>query len=148
MAPRRDRRGPFICAIIGSRRPTLFNLGLRWSMVPPVPTYEFRCQECGCQHELFMPMKAAPSIGELSPTACPICAKPRLQRVLSVPTFADAALRTSIAGYPYVCHKFDARDLPGVKRTTADGYGIVESARHEREIMARSNVGAMPLARD
>lgn len=52
---------------------------------------------------------------------------------------ADAALRTSLYGYPYVSRRWSAQTL-GAEKTDANGHPVVESAAQEREIMARTGL--------
>jgi len=54
-----------------------------------------------------------------------------------VPTFADAALRTSIEGYPYVSRRHQG--LKGC-RENAEGHPIIQSPAHEREVAAMNGL--------
>lgn len=99
-----------------------------------MPTYEFVCP-CGHHEERILPITQAPPIGELA--RCPGCDAHTLARIVSVPVIADASLRASIAGYPYVSQRH--RGLPGCRETGA-GNPIIESPRHEREVMARTGL--------
>lgn len=101
----------------------------------PVPTYEFRCETCGKTEDRFMPLSQAPSVGEMLKTGS-CCGKP-LTRILSVPTLADAQIRTQVDGYPYVSRRHQG--LPGCDETP-EGHPIIRSPAHEREIMARTGL--------
>jgi putative FmdB family regulatory protein len=99
-----------------------------------MPSYEFRCP-CGVAQERVISIKAAPPVGATEP--CPRCRRRTLARILSVPHFADAALRISISGYPYVSRRHQG--LPGC-REDANGHPIIDSPSHEREVMARTGL--------
>ena len=51
------------------------------------------------------------------------------------------------AGNKYPYHSYRFSNLPGA-RNDANGHSIVESAQHEREIIAASRDTATPLARE
>jgi predicted nucleic acid-binding Zn ribbon protein len=101
---------------------------------PDVPTYEFECQ-CGHKEDRVISIRQAPPLGVREP--CPRCRDITLERALSVPTIADAALRATIKGYPYVSRRHQG--LPGCRETT-DGHPIIESQSHEREVMAQTGM--------
>lgn len=82
-----------------------------------------------------MRMTEAPGSGQA--IQCPTCRGQTLKRRISVPTIAYAKLRTSIAGYPYVSRRHQG--LPGCKETPG-GQSIIESPRHEREVMAQTGL--------
>jgi hypothetical protein len=96
----------------------------------------------------MLKMADAPRVGEVSNLPCPVCSAPRPTRILSVPTIADSALAASIKGYPYASHRFHEKQLQGIRRTDPKGHPIIESRRHEREVIARSRDTATPLARE
>lgn len=88
--------------------------------------YEFQDESGNCV-EIDLPMASAPSIGDK------IMHEGRsLVRVASIPQ-VDPGTNRSI--YPYVSNALPRR-LAGC-RTTAMGKPIIESKRHERNVMAR-----------
>jgi len=89
--------------------------------------YEFEDEE-GIIHEISMPMSEAPSIGSI------IHRDGRLmRRIASLSVQVDTG--TVRSQYPYVSNALP-RNLAGCKVDRL-GKPIVESKRHEREIMAR-----------
>jgi hypothetical protein len=89
--------------------------------------YEFQDSD-GNLIELDYPMREAPSIGSIIEHE-----GRRLTRVPSLSVQVDPA--TNRSQYPYVSQALP-RNLAGCK-TAKGGKPIVESKRHEREIMAR-----------
>lgn len=98
-----------------------------------MPTYAYRCSSCSFAEDRFERMTKAPA-----PCACPACKAPTFERQIGAGVIADARLRASNQ-YPYT-----SRRLPlNMKGCRHDGYGhpIIESQRHEREIMAGAGNG-------
>jgi hypothetical protein len=89
--------------------------------------YEFQDPD-GNVVEIDMPMRDAPSIGSIIERD-----GVRLTRVPSLSVQVDPA--TNRSQYPYVSQALP-RNLAGCK-TAKGGKPIVESKRHEREIMSR-----------
>lgn len=90
--------------------------------------YEFTDIKTGKIVEINLPMRDAPAIGSIIEHD-----GRRLARIPSVSVQVDPA--TNRSQYPYVSHALP-RKLTGCK-TDRRGRPIVESRRHEREIMAR-----------
>lgn len=88
--------------------------------------YEFLDSD-GNVVELTMPMSDAPSIGDTI-----VRDGKALLRIASLVQVDPATNRSQ---YPYVSHALPRR-LPGC-RTDAKGKPIIESKRHERNVMAR-----------
>lgn len=80
-------------------------------------------------------MKSPPPEGVT--VTCPQCGGLSLRRILSVPQIPTAALAAA-RKYPYASYRWANADLGGGCRESAEGHPIIESARHEREIMART----------
>jgi hypothetical protein len=89
--------------------------------------YEFSDSD-GNVIEIDMPMRDAPSIGSII-----VCDGKELTRIPSMSVQVDPA--TNRSQYPYVSQALP-RNLAGCK-TAKGGKPIVESKRHEREIMSR-----------
>lgn len=83
-----------------------------------------------------MRMSEAPELGARHPEPCPACGNPALRRTLSVPTINREYIEAR-RKYPYVSRRW--AHLDGAKKTP-DGHPIIESVRHEREVMARNGL--------
>jgi hypothetical protein len=89
--------------------------------------YEFQDQS-GNVVEIDMPMRDAPSIGSIIEHEGTL-----LTRIASMSVQVDPAVNRS--QYPYVSHALP-RNLSGCSKYVG-GKPIIESKRHEREVMAR-----------
>jgi hypothetical protein len=135
-SPKWDRLWPTISPITTRTGRSLFKRRFFLLLTPSVPSYEFKCGHCGTLAERVMRITQAPDLGTKLPDPCPGCERPDLTRIVSVGLVADAALRTSIRGYPYETVRYHPKQLPEC-RVSATGHPIIESRRHEIEVAAR-----------
>lgn len=93
-----------------------------------MPTYEAVSLDGTKFTEFFCTMSRAPKVGEMINID-----GIDYKRVLSVPTLATLAIATSAHGYPYVSHSMPQLP-PEMAKSTSDGFAIVRSEQHEREL--------------
>ena len=104
-----------------------------------MPTYDYRCPSCGRNAERALPITLAPDLGTPLDAACPCGGVPLRVMSSTPPVIADAALAAS-RKYPYVSRAHSAAQLKGVNALDPAGHPIIESAAHEREVAARSDM--------
>lgn len=78
----------------------------------------------------------APGIGERHPQPCPVCRSGDYARVVSIPV-VNREYQAGRNKYPYRSYRHG--HLDGCRRD-GDGHCIIESAGHEREVMAKNDL--------
>jgi len=102
-----------------------------------VPAYEFGCTGCGHNEAHHHRITDAPALG--STRRCSACGRSTSVRIPSIAVVNIAKARAD-AKYPYVSRRWSNTELAGMCREDGGGHPIVESRRHEREIMARTGL--------
>lgn len=94
-----------------------------------MPIYEYVCQECGSGHEQLV------RLADASPTDCPACGKPALQRKMSAAVF-----RLAGGGWYETDFKKDGRrhlaqdDKPGAEASKKTDSGADSKADTKKDV--------------